>query len=172
MKKQLLLLFILSSINISAMEIISSFPTFSSLSSYLPAWPSISQVPNESAFVLNLQKNMDELENQLKLDKGTVFKKTYIQPVTLQLFSTNEIHKNPDEFLQYCYYQKFHEDEMLMSLEQLKDLTLLNKCQNARIKGHSALSATMLAPDVSLSQKRDFNQQLINLDFKTTLEDI
>src|SRR5579862_5319016 len=166
MKKQLLAsLLILSPIIISAMEDTSSFSSLSSLGSYFP-WHLNSQA-NESELVSNLQKNKDEFEYQLKVSKRKELAK-YSLPFNWPLFAADKINDNPIEFLQYCYYQKFHDSELSMSLKDLKDSTLLNKCQNAHIKGHSALSATMFAPDVSFSQKRDFNQQLINLNFKAT----
>lgn len=151
------------------MEDGSFLTSFSSWSSYFFG-PSSGRIQNESELVPSFQKSIDEFENRLKLDALTELRKSALS-FTCQLFSIRRIKENPDKFLQYCYCQKFHKTEF-MNLNELEDSELRSKCQNANINGHSALSATMLAPDVSPFVKRDFNQKLVNLDFKATTEDI
>ncbi|HLX54489.1 MAG TPA: hypothetical protein VKR58_11135 [Aquella sp.] len=122
--------------------------------------------------VSDIRADKDKFEEQLKLDKKAEIQKTYILPVTLQLFSKKGVEAKPIRFLQYCYYQKFHKNEM-ENLQTLQDdFTLLNKCLNAQIDGYSAIGAAMLAPDMPLYAKYNFVQELINLDFKPTPQDI
>ena len=47
----------------------------------------------------------------------------------------------------------------------------LRRCIDARINGYSALGAAMLAKDVSIDDKRDFIQQLLNYGFELTKKD-
>jgi hypothetical protein len=168
-KSYWILLFILSSAVMSAMENKSLFLGLSSLSSYLPTWFSSSQKLNESKLILDIRENKDKFENQLKLHKLAEYTKK-LCPKTSKLFIITSV--SPVQFFQYCYYQKFHETEPCMSLEQLKkDLTLLNECQKMIMDGYSALSAAMLAKDVSSQVKRAFIKELIDYQFKPTLKD-
>lgn len=107
------------------------------------SWFSSNQTPNESKLITDLRKNINDFENQLKLDKWTERKKTYIVPVTLQLFM--HMDAKPIEFIKYCYYQKFHENEFVNLNEICTDASLLKKYQEVEIDGYSTLGAAMLA---------------------------
>ena len=172
MKKQIIVsLLILNSVSAYAMEDTSSFFSLSSLGSYFFTSSLSFQTPNESELVINLRADKDKFEEQLKLDKKAEIQKTYILPVTLQLFSKRGVEPKPTRFLQYCYYQKFHKNEM-ENLQTLQDdFALFKVCLDVQIDGYSALSAAMLAPDIPLYARYNFVQQLINLDFCSTPKD-
>ncbi len=171
MKKQILAsLLILSSAFAPAMEERAyqlMYESFSSLSPYFPAEPSASQMPDEAALISDLRKDISNFENQLKL-----FEWADIGTEAMYLFSTRDEHRDPVKFLQYCYYQKSHENIFIPRWNLQGRPTLLNNYQNAQIDGYSALSAAMLAEDISDDAKRNFIQELINLDFKPTAADI
>jgi hypothetical protein len=135
------------------------------------SWFSSSQTPNESKLIADLRANINDFENQLKLDRSKELEKTYLLPETLQLFMHIGTTK-PDQFIQYCYYQKFHETEMVDFDEICTDTSLLKKYHELEINGYSALGAAMLAKEISIEEKLKFIKKLIKYNFKPTLKDI
>lgn len=156
-----------------AISFLSSFP----FTSFFSTWFSSSQTANESKLISDIRASKNEFEKQLK-SRWVKILKTNIP--SIQIFSAMDIfrfqYKNSHSaalwFLYYCYYQQFHKDEMWMNLDQLKNLNLFDICQKAQIDGHSAFSATIIAEDISIEQKRNFIQKLINNGFKPTQKDI
>ncbi len=183
MKKHIALsLLILSSAFAPAMEerayqlIYESFSSFFFLNSYFPAEPSAGQMPNEdSELISNIRTNKNNLENQLLNNEWEQEEVTYLSALYLSgSFWINDIDTAPIKFFQACYYQKFHQIHIFNMLIHKLDTCapLLKKCQNVQIDGYSALGAAMLAEDISDDAKRNFIQELINLDFKPTPKDI
>ena len=166
MKKQITLsLLILSTTFAHAMEKESSFLNFFSWFS-----STSNQEPNESKLITGLRKNINDFENQLKLTKWEETQKTYIIQVTFQPFAY--IKTDPIIFIEYCYYQKFHETEMVDFNAICTDTSLLKKYQEVKIDGYSALGAAMLAKEKSIKEKRKFIEKLIRYGFKPTQKDM
>ena len=90
-----------------------------------------------------------------------------------------EKNKYPARFLSYCYYQKYHEKDNQMGLKGVFTLEDglsrfeggLSRCMDARINGYSALGAAIVARGVSIDDKRNFIQQLLNYGFELTKKD-
>lgn len=155
------------------MENCSSFLNFFSIDAYRPYFSEWFSNNQESLIISNLRKDINEFENQLKLDKGMEFQKTYTLPLTIQLFGGRDDDEIPDMFLAYCYLQKFHACEFYMNLKRLdKSDILLKKCQIVSLNGYSALGAAMIAKEVSFEKRRTFIQELIDRGFKPTQKDI
>jgi len=143
----------------------------SPLSQYIPTWSSLSTTPNESKLILDIRKSKNTFENQLPIR----FLSRLNGPTTMLLaFYVDTIKTKKHSFLQYCYYYKYWKNNTeMMNIHNLKtDLTALNICQETKINGYSALSAIMLAPDVSFPERQKFIQKLIEHNFKPTFNDI
>lgn len=175
-----ILLFILSPTFAHAME--TNFSSLiSSATNYCSSFFSISSSckdvkTEESSLILDLRKKKKEFGNILKDEYIESRPKFAITP-TLYI-ATNRVDADPTQFLNYCYYQKFHNNvDDLVMMDNIVDEfnsnpSLLQKCQTARINGYSALGAAMLAPDISAKKKRAFNQTLANYGVKPTPEDV
>jgi hypothetical protein len=78
----------------------------------------------------------------------------------------------PDKFLQYCYYQQYHNEKMGDCLVQIATFkTLLEQCKKVQINGCSAIGITILAPNVTLNNKFKFIEKLIKHEFQLTDND-
>lgn len=128
---------------------------------------SCSQISNESELINNLRKEKNNLEKQLSDDTWAQDKVDYNSIIKLSKFWSDEF--NPINFFRSCYY-KFHHK---MTIYKFKlSYSLLDTYQNVQIDGYSALGAAILANEISTDEKRNFIQELINLDFKPTVKDI
>lgn len=117
----------------------------------------------------DIRESKDKFEGQLQLDNEIEKQKIYMS-LTLPLFSIHNIDANPIKFLQYCYYQKFHENGFV----QLRHFNtcLYRKCQKEQIDGYSALGAAIIAKETPIQKRCKFIQRLIRHGFKPTPKDI
>lgn len=160
--------------------------------SYLPSF--FSQSPKESEYIEILRKDKNNFEQKLNIYKiadnsaGNIgvamrlMSEAALFNMTLGSLCNNRMKLFPNDFLLYCYYQKFHTNQSKGDMEKLvsanfknlpnDDLDTLNKYKAAQIDGYSAIGAAILAPDVSVQSKREFINQLFELGFKPTKKDI
>jgi len=88
------------------------------------------------------------------------------------IFRKQDIRNKPEEFLQYCCYQKYHGTEKEVTIEMLdNDHILLNKCRNARINGYSALGAALLAKNGNDEDTSIIINKLLERGFVPTTKD-
>jgi hypothetical protein len=154
---QLLSLFIVSFVSTYTME------------TDLSRRSSMKQASSESQLVSSLRHNKDNFENQLKLDKSVELQ-TSILPTTLQFFSFGYL--DPMRFLQYCYYQKFHNNEFINLDAICADAFSLKEYHEVDIDGYSALGAAMISKEQPIKERRIFIQELMEHGFKPTTKDI
>lgn len=181
MNKQIVLsLLIMSPVFTHAMESEYSFSSYFSLSSYLPEWFSFNYLFNgskqisESKLISDLRASKNEFESTLLNDKHLKLVLKY--PEALDGMFEN-IPNNPIRFLQYCYYQNFHEyihqTDIIAWLQKRYETDILAWLQNIQIDGYSALGAAMLAKYTPIQKKRIFIiHKLLNHNFKPTPQDI
>lgn len=186
MKKILLSLFILNSTFTASME--SYIPSF-----VLTLFSSNNQRPynqalhTESKLVSNLRTNKKKFETQFARRHKATIKDTIVintmitvdlNVAPINLSSAISIDIAPTNFLQHCYDQGLYQNDNFihMKINELDTFDhphFLKKCQNAHIDGYSALSTSMLAPNVFFKNRRKFIQEeLIRRDFKPTPNDI
>jgi hypothetical protein len=167
MKKYLLISLLASTISTYGMESSSSF-----LSSLVSRFSSSATKNDESEKILKLRDNKAAFEKVLLFPRLLELQKTYVVPITLQLFLLTSIDNDPPKFLRYIYYKKFHKNELSFNLENLKlNSNLLIKCKEATISGYSALGAAVVAQDIGSKEKRELIQELISLGFEPTSKD-
>ncbi len=190
--KLLSFILLVSAGNAQGMEIIPSFfkplsNIFSSLSS-----PCISSSTNHKSKKANTKKlktnknNFEQALNSLKNDglaekaRLSVVSTLYSEDYDLCYFNSNakriltRVENNPNSFLLYCYYQKFHDNWDRDDIDFLitpKHADLFTRCKNVRIEGYSALSAAIMAKDLAVASKHDFIQKLIDNGFELTEKD-
>lgn len=91
-------------------------------------------------------------------------------------FFQSSTNLKPINFLRYCFYQFCHTDqnkqEMQQLISQYPDLHPLDEYKKIEINGYSAIGAAILAPEVSIENKREFIEQLLNLGFLPTKKDV
>lgn len=139
----------------------------SAVQSFLPSRP-----PKESQLILDLRNRKNKLEEQLETYVQIRFHK-FLSPFSIQIFWKPVAAIQPYEFLQYCYYQKYHDSEPYMATSHLDDdECFLELCMEASIGNCSALGAAILASDVSFKEKKYFIQTLRERGFVPTQEDI
>jgi hypothetical protein len=88
------------------------------------------------------------------------------------IFRQQDIHNKPEQFLQYCYYQEYHNTEKEVKIEMLdNDYLLLNKCRNARINDYSAIGAALLAKNGNDEDTSIVINKLLERGFVPTKKD-
>lgn len=178
MQKRILLLLLLNSFVLCAMEKESS-RFFSPLCSFLPkrfTHSSVSLSPMQK-----LQADKDAFEKWLwRTDWFSGGSRT---TMTGGLpYSSYYIHLKPVKFLKYCYMQHLHEgapracnihDLYTFSVQGRHEIgrKLLSNCKKARKNGCSALGAAILARNVSAEYKRNFIYSLLQYGFTLTDKD-
>ncbi|HJZ23110.1 MAG TPA: hypothetical protein VJ201_01520 [Candidatus Babeliales bacterium] len=163
MHKRIVLLLLIVSPSMHAMESYSSEEFFSSFCSYLSQW-AMNQASGESEFIQKLRISRNQFEEQLQ-----VFTlRSILDDWTIKDLA-NSIDANPLLFLEHCYHQRFFWRNVITwsSFE----VSLINKCKKARIDGYSALGAACIARDISIGHKRDFIRPLMEHGFELTEKD-
>ena len=90
----------------------------------------------------------------------------------LGVFRKQDIRNKPEQFLQYCYYQKYHSTEKEVTIEMLdNDPIFLNKCRNTRINDYSALGAALLAKNSNNEDTSIVINKLLERGFIPTKKD-
>lgn len=167
-KRIIILLSLILSLSVHAMENNSSSGFFSSLRSLVPAWL-IGQMSHESGIIKNMRASKNEFEVQLQVNKWST---KYMLSITGGLFLMSDIDADPVMFLKYCYYQNLHECLICTSIEWLDTPDALrDKCKKAQIDGYSSLGAAILAQAVPDKEKGSFIQKLKNYGFELTEKD-
>lgn len=164
----------------SAYEYCSS--TLSLLYSYTPSF--FSQSSDDSQRIKDIRKNKNYFEKELQLSNvlnncssnvaiGLLYLNSNEPDYNLfNVFLQSPIAIQPINFLRYCYYQKFHDDNSKEDMQALASYeNLLNDFKNIHIKECSALGAAIMAPGVSIKSKRNFIKQLMHLGFQLTQKD-
>lgn len=158
MKKQITLsLLITSTACIHAMEKELSFSKFFS-------WLLPNQTSNKSQLISDIRKRKNDFERQLLTNEEQVKKALKKQSVGYFM----KINDYPIWFLQYCYYQ-----ETVQHLdEHLTFIATIEHCKNMNINGYTALGATIISKEPSITKKRAFIQKLLKSGFKLMPKDI
>ncbi len=127
----------------------------------------LNQISNESKLILKIRASKNEFENQLLDDTWEQDKVGYNSSMLLSRFWLEDF--KPINFFRSCCY-KFHHKMTIFKLSS--SYSLFNTYKNVQINGYSALGAAMMANDISPDVKRNFIQELVNLNFKPTAKDI
>lgn len=129
--------------------------------SYIPSW---FQSPKEPEYIQILHKDKNEFER--RLIPGIWAKNLWI----------SDLISNPEDVLRYCYYtnriiHKHHQDHPIKFLDSLA-VDIIKKFQEAKINDYSAIGAAILAPKISIQNKRCFIKKLMELGCELTKKDI
>jgi len=144
------------------MESDSSFLSSFSFGSFLSTWFSFNQAPKESELISYIRTSKNEFESLLQFSEHQ--KKEHPYRTSHAVYNVNA---TPLEFWQYYYHHKVYKYPLDVCFHRK-----LEEYHEEEINGYSVLGASMIAKDVSIEEKRNCIQELINRGFKPTSKDM